>query len=550
MDAEVARPYGLEVEQKERDRSYVQSLSVQVLEELSGALNVFHGTHHGLRYWEIVLGHWLQRYVATVFNRYFTLEQALREYDVSGTAFFDSANYSLATNNTLNFVWACDNDIWNHVLCARILDFMGYARSGSDVIPLCDEIGFAQEKARPSPGTKRTFLRAANQIWHKFSRKRDAFIINSYLPLKEEVQLQLSLGQCPQSWRSPELESVEPDPGMRQRFHLGLEGHSGFERFVREQLGQILPTCYLEGYEQLTRQVESLPWPTTPQFIFTSNNFDTDDIFKVWAAQKAESGAPYFTGQHGNNYGTHFYLGNSSWPERAAASKFLSWGWADASSGTVPAFAFTIAGVKQGRFDPEGGLLMVEVCQYPRITPWDSYFEYGNYQEELPRFAGSLPHAIQKELVVRLHHGWRKFRWSDERRWKEYIPDVQIEAGVKPIRQLIARSRLVVHSYDSTGMLETLAMNIPTLCFWHGGLEHVLPEAKPYYMLLKEAGILADGPEHAAELVASYWNDIDRWWGGEKTQSARRKFCDRYARTEKHPVGVMKELLTTQTALG
>ena len=39
-----------------------------------------------------------------------------------------------------------------------------------------------------------------------------------------------------------------------------------------------------------------------PEFIFTSNNFHTDEIFKLWSAIKVERGTKYYIGQHGNNY--------------------------------------------------------------------------------------------------------------------------------------------------------------------------------------------------------------------------------------------------------
>ena len=39
-----------------------------------------------------------------------------------------------------------------------------------------------------------------------FSRKTDAFIINSYLPILDEIKLKLSLGQFPTIWRSPNVD--------------------------------------------------------------------------------------------------------------------------------------------------------------------------------------------------------------------------------------------------------------------------------------------------------------------------------------------------------
>ncbi len=548
MDAMVAEPYGLQVGQKERALAYIQALSSQLLGEVANELNAFHNTRHSVRYWNIVLGRWLQRYLAITFNRYFTLEQTLKNYEISDTTVFDPTDYSLATNDSQTFVWACNDDVWNHVLYAKIINILGNVRTEMDSVPLQGIRGFKQgsnSEAAQRPIVKRFILYAVNAILPRFIRKRDAFIVNSYLPLIEEAKLQLSLGQCPQLWRSPALKNFEYLPEKRRKFGVDAESYSGFERFVRSQLGEMIPTCYLEGYDQLVQQARSLPWPAEPRFIFTSNNFDTDEIFKVWAGSKMEEGFPYFTGQHGNHYGTHFYAGISSRSERSTSDKFFTWGWSDGSPNVVPAFNFKTAGRKSNRFDPEGGLLLIEWCAPHLITPWDSHFEFGIYQEEQFRFAAALPEAIQKKLTVRLLAGYKKRGWFDEQRWKDRSPHTQIETGTANIRKLTAQSRLVVHSYDSTGILETLALNIPTMCFWQGGLGHLLPSAKPYYELLRNAGILLDTPEQAAEMVALHWDNVSEWWDSPKVQDARKAFCGQYAKMEKTPVRTMKRLLTT-----
>ena len=107
---------------------------------------------------------------------------------------------------------------------------------------------------------------------------------------------------------------------------------------------------------------KSFPGPSVRnRIVFTSNNSDTDEgNFKYWAAAKAESGVPYYTGQHGNNYGTHRYMNPSV--EESTADRFLTWGWADGLRQHVPAFIFTTAGRKAPAYDPRGGLLLVELC--------------------------------------------------------------------------------------------------------------------------------------------------------------------------------------------
>jgi len=541
MDAIVAEPYGLKVGQKERDITYIQTLSSQLLCEMVDALNAFHNTHHGLRYWHIVIGPWLQRYVAATFNRYFTLEQALKAHELLGTTVFDFTDYSLATTDYLAFSWACNDDVWNHVLYAKILSFWGYKKIELDFMPLRSIRGFAQEGNHKFTWRRRAVRFVLNNILPKFSRNRDAFISNSYLPLIEEVKLQISLGQCPQLWQSPELGKMALDLEKRQRFSIDAENYTGFDRFVRIQLNEIIPICYLEGYNQLVKQVKSLPWPTEPMFIFTSVNFSADEIFKVWTGGKVEEGSPYFIGQHGNNYGT--LIGNPNWPELVTCDKFLTWGWTNGNSKNLPAFVFKTAGLKPLCRVSDGGLLLVETFIPIRTFHYDVYVEHEIYQNEQFRFVTALPEAIQQQLTVRLRHHKDSSCWSDEQRWKARSPQTRIENDLANIWEMIAQSRLVVFSFDSSGILENLALNIPTMCFWHGGFHHLLPGAKAYYELLRGAGIIADSPEQAAENIAFRWDNISEWWGSKEVQNARKAFCGQYARTEKHPVRVLKKLL-------
>lgn len=547
MSSQVAEPYGIDIDEFKRNISYIESLSNELLQELSEALNLYHHSFHSERYWDIVLGHWLQRYVAVIFNRYFTLEKALKNYDISETTVFDSSEYSLATTNSINFIWACNDDIWNHVLYSKILDYLEFTDTNLVSEPLKDIKYFVPEdnvSIIRKKSTKTLFFNKLNNWLQKLCKEDDAFIINSYLSLKAELLLQLSLGQCPQLWRSPTIKTVEPDLVKREFLGLNYKNHQGFEKFIRLLLKEIIPTCYLEGYKSLTQQVSTLPWPDKPKFIFTSNSFDTDEVFKAWTALKVEDGVPYFVGQHGNNYGSHIYHGNLFWPERKAADHFFTWGWSNGDPKNIPAFIFTIANRKSRSKIPDRGILLIELHPPHRIAAEDSEFKFGLYQEQQFRFVDSLSERIRRELTVRLHRGNRRFSWSDEQRWKDHRSNIVLDKGVESIHELTAKSRLVVHSYDSTGILETLAQNIPTICFWPGGFDHLLSEAKPYYELLRVEGIIASSPEDAAGFINSHWDNINEWWESEEVQNARKKFCEHYAKQETRPVRVLKKLLT------
>lgn len=545
MDAIVAAPYGLEPDQKRRDIARVYYLAESLLSELTAALNKVHMTEHSERYWNIVLGHWLQRYVAVAFNRYHALEKTLREYKINGTTILDAQNYSLATRDSLSFIWACNDPLWNHMLYSRIiaywddaeLDIHHTAPPPNEII--CIEFERPNAQARK---LRRKLRSIAGAISQRLSRKEDAFIVNTYLPLQHEIRLQISLGQLPQLWRSPAFDSEQADRRLRTQLRLEQNQYAGFDKYVRLQLAEVIPTCYLEGYGGLVSRTKDLPWPERPKFVFTSNSFDTDEIFKVWTASKVEQGIPYFAGQHGNNYGT--LLGNANWPERVTSDHFLTWGWTDDRPNTTPAFLFKTAGFRAKKFDRRGGVLLIELPLPHRHSPSDNYNEFAQYQEDQFRFVEILPTHIHRALTVRLHHIFKEMDWFEDRRWQARRPSTRLELGSAPIRDLMAQSRLVIHSYDSTGILETLALNIPTMCFWRGGLDHLEASAKSYYELLMEVGILVDSPEQLAKLVVDRWDNIDEWWNSSRVQQVREIFCNRYARQQARPVRALTRLLT------
>jgi putative transferase (TIGR04331 family) len=129
-------------------------------------------------------------------------------------------------------------------------------------------------------------------------------------------------------------------------------------------------------------------------------------------------------------------------------------------------------------------------------------------------------------------------------RWNDRHPDVALDDGLTPLPKLIQCSRLVVHSYDSTGVLEMLAANQPFICFWPNGWRHLVDSAIPHYELLREVEIFQDSPEHAAAKIMAVWDDIPSWWLSAKVQQAREAFCDQYSRQTLSPAADLAGLLS------
>ncbi len=549
MDSDVASPYGLAPTIRDRDHAQVRFYEVSLFPHLCAILNRHHATEYSERYWRILLGHWFRRYVEVLLNRYQTLDCCLRAYRPSTLTAFSSEAYLLAQQDSYAAIWAFNDTHWNSGLYIQLLRYIDATGLTIEVLPPATQHITGAPTASQQVDLLRRgrawALRQVRKAANHLSRSGDALIVNSFLPRLDEICLQLALKQFPQlhAGRTGIIPAVAIDSDLRSCLaaELNPELLIGLDRAVSELVFRLLPACYLEGYKLLTKAANDLPWPRKPRFIFTSNNFDTDELFKLWAAHKTETGVPYIAGQHGNNYGTSRYMNPSV--EEITSDRFITWGWTDGLPQHVPCFIFKTGSKPKQTCNPKGGLLLIELHAAQMLKTWDAVAEYTEYFDEQLIFTGLLQSNVRKKLVVRLHHDFRNLGWDDVARWQEFDSTIQLETGITELQELIAGSRLVVHSYDSTGILENLAQNIPTIAFWQYGFAHLRDSAKPFYRRLLDVGIVHVSPKSAANHINSIWDDIGTWWSSTAVQEARIAFCARYARVSNSPVRELKQLL-------
>ncbi|NQW67862.1 MAG: hypothetical protein HQ454_01020, partial [Acidimicrobiaceae bacterium] len=92
-----------------------------------------------------------------------------------------------------------------------------------------------------------------------------------------------------------------------------------------------------------------------------------------------------------------------------------------------------------------------------------------------------------------------------------------------------SRAKLVIHNYLGTSWLETLAMNIPTVCFYDPQLYRPRAVVEPFFEALQRIGILHYSGKEAAKFVNSLNGDPSSWWKSAEVQEAREAFVARYA---------------------
>ncbi len=551
MDSIVAEPYGLKQSDKDADFSLIKNIEENIFSEFIEILNQYHGTNYRKRYWQIILGHWFKLSLSVIFKNVKTLQNCFKLYEISGTTFITNEDYELATQDYKSLIFAIYDIRWQSFLYNKILSLLDFKTLKIEIKKEKNQSNEYKNFRIKQFESNKSIKDRINVLAHKgysflankFVKDNDTFIIDPYLPLKEEIKLNIALGQLPQLWKreKPEI-SAKTNKLLRKNLTKKFFKNSinDMENIIRQVLFELLPVVFLEGFKSLNQIVNKQPWPKSPKFIYTCSNFHTDEIFKLWSVLKIDKGTKYYIGQHGNNYGTskEFYPR----VEEETSDKFFTWGWKNNNSKFKSAFIFKTA-KKKIIYNKQGGILLVQKPLGPDRATWDTFSEFNEYFKDQKNFVSLLSTDIKKKLTIKLSPRFRYKLFREDLRWVEFDPKLKIETRNIDINHLILDSRLIVHGYDSTGVLETLSQNIPSLVFLENGLNHLHENIKSDYQMLIDVGIMHINSTSLADKVNEIWDNINDWWEQKEVKEARIKFSNLYAKSCDHPAKKMSSLL-------
>lgn len=542
MDAIVAEPYGLSLEDKICDHQEARQVELLLNSKISKILNKENGTVYSERFWKIINGHWVRTFIEAGINRVKTLENCISKYQISGASFIELEAEYFICKNANSFLSLLEESEWNSNFDLKIINLMKDINFPIEIIKSNShsiKFSYPDENLSIKSQVFNTIKKTANN----FVRNKDALIVTTYLPRLEQVKLHLSLGQFPQFWEIEPLE-LTSTVNLSLREKLSISTNSSIINQVEMVLNSLVfsffPLAYLEGFAELYELAVKKNWPKLPKFIFTSNNFLKDDVFKIWVASRTEAGIKYFVGQHGNAYGTHRFF--SPAVEEETASSFLTWGWVNNKANYIPTFIFKTTNQK-AYCNSNGGLLLIQSLIDTRRTTWDPTATHLKYFEDQKNLISNLPLPIKSNTTLRLHASYKKHSFEENLRWLDFDPTLRIDHGEVKINSLFEQNRLVVHCYESTGILETLSMNIPTMAFWQNSFEDLHENVKPYYQILVNVGIVHLTPESIALKICKEWDNIGEWWASKTVQEARVKFCNQFARKTTRPIRELRKIL-------
>ena len=527
LDFKVSVHHWDDIEKFHSDYKYLAELYEKILLDLSDKLNEIHGVDHNLRYWRILIGPWLAYIIQITFDRWATIQDTIKNYDINGTNILIQNEDELVPQNMIHLRKLMGSDEWNHYIYALILK--NKSNVSITIVP-----SLPTNKDLVLNNDNNTFdklVKIYSSLSKPLIKKNDAFIIQSYLSFYNNIALQIKLGQVPQL-----LGNISPIESLvlnyRRQWSLLRNYLNPYEEFLINLIPHQIPSIYLEGYSKIIDQVSSLNYPQKPKFIFTSTSLWFDDVIKEYVAQKVELGSPLFYGQHGGGYGQVLFMWAEE-HERKIADKYLTWGWEEKNDKdeAVTIGVGVLRKIKKRRLSNYKVydimlVLATDRRYYTHLCSTYLYKYIDNFYNSIEFINQLQGNDLYNNLLIRMYH--TDYGWEEKKRLTDLHPNIRIDDATQSIWKLVENTRLVVYSYNSTGYLEFMAANIPTIIFWDPTINPIRNSATKYFDDLKRVGIYHESPESAARHVKTIYNDIDIWWNNEDLKIVLNQFLRKY----------------------
>ena len=505
----------------------------KALASLVGSLNNIHHINRDIDYWRIIVGPWLRFFIDAVFDRYECIRYA-SENRLELT--FHTFSYDLSEWCPEDFPMFWDyltSEKWNEVVFSECIKFQKIRHE-----ELQEKIFPNLIKNKNPCSAVSLFKKGLKWASSKYSEiigsnYNGVVIIGAYAPAKTLIKLYLSLSQIPLLSLPRFVKKGSKINKLVRETVCASKNLSGFEGFVNSLVPTLIPRIYIEDFSKIRTGVLA-KYPKNPEAIFTANLYQSDDRFKIWAAEKRAEGVPLILGQHGGTFGIARH--NQTVDHQLRISdEFVSWGWDDDNFDSIIKLPSMQLSDRKNIVPCEGGDILLVQTSLPRYF----YCHYSvpvagqflDYLKDQVCFLNELEPVLLDILHIRLDQTRPSRAWAVENFFGEAGYSDKIDNTDQTLFECLEKCRVCVSTSNSTVFLETLALNFPTVVFWDQKYNEVSLDAQPYIDAMVKAKILFYDPAKAAMHLNNLGENIDGWWFSEEVQTVRMKVCDRYAYT-------------------
>lgn len=515
------------------------------LGQLTTYLNEYHNKNCSKRYWSIILGQWLFKFISPVFykwnlissldkKKYIFLQKEINSNDVIPLGIED-------------YIRISNTNYWNHYIYTQIIK-----HSFSDKLTMMkvgkiiknNERDLIYQKLKTT-NIKEKLSLYIQKFLNFFPQNKNTLIFSTYMSNLQEIKLNLLTNKSLLFYKMPRPYFLFKKKNLfnvnRKKLKKLKSSKDNLENFLSIEILKCLPSSYLENFDKIENLVNKISFPKLPKKIFTTLGIYRSTLMDRYIARNVENGSSLILAQHGGFYfqeKKHF----SSIHEVNISNKYLSWGNIKEKK-VIP-----IGVIKNLNFSKKrSNKIILEVrkrTRYINELKIDSGFlETKKYFDSMCTFFSFLKgKKITENLYIKLHP--TKSFWQEKNQFLYHNPKLKFLDENKNMIKEINSAKLVIHTSLGTGHLESLAINKPTLILMVNNLNSFNSKSIIYIKKLIKTGIVHTTPESLLKKLESLDNiRIEDWWNNKKRQNLLREYCNDYGFFNKDKISKLRSIL-------
>ena len=504
---------------------FCENLFNEILSEIKQSLNIIHKVNFTVKEWNIIIGKWLQSYIYYSFKTYEQIKFVKKNYNIKKVYITNSKNFDFITDDTYKFIDISISDLnWHLNFCSKIAEYLKLEQ-----IEIKENYSTKKNKKEIKVNIKiKTIIKNfLNNIFIRLRSQNDAFIAKTYLPFFEEKKLELSINYLPSFYENLVINYKPINKEIRKKLVLNTSSKISVKNFIKKNMHLFMPKAYLENFNELIVLAKSRYFPQNPKFIFTSELYAYDEVFKVYAANQIKKKS-LFIGQHGNNYFTQIHCNYSN--ETIYAHKFLSWGHEKKkeTKNLIGLFNFKTLNIDTKKEKNKKEKIII-VLNSPRNILYNLFYSPDETKKSLNSlifFLKKLKKSIRKNIILRLEVSFYKKIYGIKYFNLLKNCGFTIDDGKKKYLDLIKDAKLCIFFYDSSGFFENYCYDVPSLIFENKNyLNCINDEFQEKYKLMLNK-FFFNNEILLADHVNNIWPDVDKWWSHDASRKVLNKFND------------------------
>ena len=301
-----------------------------------------------------------------------------------------------------------------------------------------------------------------------------------------------------------------------------------YSALVKAMLPLYLPAILFEDLDNFRNFCRDLEIHR-PSLVYSANALYGNLVFKQLLPEWKIKGTRLIYHQHGGGYGldeSNVFEGY----ERRVSNTYLTWGWLENSTnligfGQIPILPHI------GKSNKVVSLICVD---FPKLPFRLHYHPMPGSIERMHDMTISFFEGLSSK-----ENAWIKpypidYGWAQVKHLKSMVSIRNIKS--KSTFEIYGRSKLVIHNYLGTSYLETLSLNIPTICIIDDQTYKFRNNASIFYKELFKNNIFQASGVQAYKFVNDLQENgrLESWWNSRDVQELRARFVERYANPSKN----------------